>query len=160
MDNIFWSNIFRSGDSELQTIARLWQQTPLFDDIPERQIELLCGKMHLRRFEEGETVFKQGDQGAGAILVLEGGVRIMADKTELARLESGDFFGEIALAAPERRTADAIATRASRLVYMLRQDLEEWIEYQPRLGARFLLNLSAALAQRLFEANRRLATQQ
>jgi len=25
MDNIFRSNIFRSGDSELQTIAGLWQ---------------------------------------------------------------------------------------------------------------------------------------
>jgi len=25
MDNVFWSNIFRSGDSELQTIAGLWQ---------------------------------------------------------------------------------------------------------------------------------------
>ena len=159
MGNVLWSNLFRPRDSELQTIAGLWQQTPLFRGIPERQTELLCAKMHVRQFGNGETVFKRGDQGAGAILVLEGGVRIMADQTELARLESGDFFGEIALAAPEKRTADAVATSDSRLVYMLNQDLEEWIEYEPRLGARFLMNLSAALAQRLFEANRRIAEQ-
>lgn len=157
MANIFWSNIFRKGDSELHTIASLWQATPLFKDIPERQTELLCSKMHVRRFRSGETVFSQGDQGAGAILVLEGTVRVMANQTQLAQLESGDFFGEIALAAPERRTADATATSASRLVYFLKQDLEEWIEYEPRLGARFLMNLSAALAQRLFEANKLIA---
>ena len=159
MANIFWSNIFRPGDSELQTITRLWQQTPLFENIPARQIEFLCGKMHVRQFKPDETVFGQGDQGAGAILVLEGSVRVMANKTQLAQLESGDFFGEIALAATERRTADATAVSASRLVYFLKQDLEEWIEYEPRLGARFLMNLSATLAERLYQANALIASQ-
>ena len=43
-------------------------------------------------------------------------------------------------------------------MYFLRQDLEEWIEHEPRLGARFLMNLSATLAQRLFEANKLIAS--
>ena len=159
MTNTFWSNIFRAGDSELRSIANLWQETPLFRDIPARQTGFLCSKMHLRDYKADETIFNQGDQGAGAILVLDGSVRIMADKTLLAELEAGDFFGEIALASPERRTADAVAASATRLVYFLKQDLEEWIEYEPRLGARFLMNLSAALAERLYEANKLIATQ-
>ena len=159
MANIFWSNIFRTGDSELQTITQLWQQTPLFEEIPARHIEFLCDKMHVRQFKPGEIVFNQGDQGAGAILVLEGSVRITASQTELAHLESGDFFGEIALAATERRTADATAVTASRLVYFLKQDLEEWIEYEPRLGAKFLMNLSATLAERLYQANALITSQ-
>ena len=158
--NIFWSNIFKPRDIDLQSIIDLWEQTPLFRDIPARQTAYLCDKMHVRPFKAGETIFSQGDQGAGAILVLEGGVRVMANKTELAVLEPGDFFGEIALAAPERRTADATATVASRLVYFLKQDLEEWIEYEPRLGARFLMNLSATLADRLYEANRIIASRE
>ena len=159
MANILWSNIFRKGDSELQVITRMWQQTPLFAGIPERHTGSLCACMHLRDFKAGEVIFKQGDQGAGAILVLQGEVRVSAEQTELATLGSGDFFGEIALASPERRTADASATTSSRLVYFLKQDLEEWIEHEPRLGARFLLNLSATLAQRLFEANKLIARQ-
>jgi CRP-like cAMP-binding protein len=157
MPDVFWSNLFRKGDGELQVITRLWRQTPLFDGIPERQVESLCASMHLRDFKPGETIFSQGDQGAGAILVLDGEVRVSADETELARLGKGDFFGEIALAATERRTAGASASTAARLVYFLRQDLEEWIEHEPRLGARFLMNLSATLAQRLFEANKLIA---
>ena len=159
MSNIFWSNIFRSADDELKTITGLWRQTPLFNDIPERHIESLCRQMHLRQFKPDEAVFTQGDQGAGAILVLEGSVRITANTTQLALLESGDFFGEIALAATDRRTADATAISASRLVYFLKQDLEEWIEHQPRLGARFLMNLSATLAERLYRANELIAEQ-
>ena len=159
MANILWSNIFRKGESELQVITRMWQETPLFKNIPERHIAFLCEKMHLRDFKAGEVIFTQGDQGAGAILVLEGEVRVSAETTELALLVSGDFFGEIALAAPERRTADATATIHSRLIYFLRQDLVEWIEYEPRLGAAFLLNLSATLAQRLLEANKLIAAE-
>ncbi len=159
MGNIFWSNIFKSGDSELQAITRWWQQTPLFEGIPQRQTEFLCAKMHLRQFKADEVIFNLGDQGAGAILVLDGSVKIMASATELALLESGDFFGEIALAATERRTADAIAISPVRLVFFLKQDLEDWIEHEPRLGARFLMNLSAALAQRLYQANELIAKQ-
>ena len=157
MANVFWSNIFRKGDSELQAITQLWQETPLFKDIPERHTASLCATMHPRDFKAGESIFSQGDQGAGAILVLNGEVRISADKTELALLNGGDFFGEIALAAPENRTADATAISVTRLVYFLQQDLEEWIEHEPRLGAQFLMNLSATLAQRLYEANKLIA---
>ncbi|MEM7563022.1 MAG: cyclic nucleotide-binding domain-containing protein, partial [Pseudomonadota bacterium] len=127
--------------------------------IPERQTAFLCQKMHVRRFKQDEVIFKLGDQGAGAILVMEGSVRIMANTTELAVLEEGDFFGEIALAATEKRTADAVATSPTQLVFFLKQDLEEWIEYEPRLGARFLMNLSSALAHRLYHANELIARQ-
>ncbi|MFT7557270.1 MAG: CRP/FNR family cyclic AMP-dependent transcriptional regulator [Planctomycetota bacterium] len=159
MSNIFWSNIFRSGDDELDTITRLWQSTPLFKGIPNRHSEMLCSKMHPRLFKQDETIFTLGDQGAGVILVLEGSVKIMAKRTQLALLEVGDFFGEIALASTEKRTADAYAVTDSKLVFFLKQDLEEWIELEPRLGARFLMNLSAILAQRLYQANKLIATQ-
>ncbi|MFT5505104.1 MAG: CRP/FNR family cyclic AMP-dependent transcriptional regulator [Gammaproteobacteria bacterium] len=158
MSHIFWSNLFRQGEDEITVIGRLWRDTPLFSDIPRRHIEHLATKMHLRQFKKDEVIFRQGDGGAGAILVFEGSVRIMADKTELSRLDRGDFFGEIALAENDQRTADAYALENSRLVYFLKQDLEEWIETEPRLGARFLMNLSSTLAQRLHQANQIIAT--
>ncbi|MFT5505527.1 MAG: CRP-like cAMP-binding protein, partial [Gammaproteobacteria bacterium] len=55
----------------------------------------------------------------------------MVDKTELSKLDRGDFFGEIALAENDQRTAAAYALEDSRLVYFLKQDLEEWIETEP-----------------------------
>ena len=159
MSNIFWSNIFKKQNNELHTIASLWQSTPLFHNIPTRHITFLSAKMHVRHFQPDEVIFQQGDQAAGAILVMQGSVRVMANKTQLALLEIGDFFGEIALAATDNRAADAFSIGNSTLVYFLKQDLEEWIEFEPRLGARFLMNLSSTLAQRLYQANQLIAAQ-
>lgn len=157
MSNYFWSNISKQEPSDLDIITDYWQNTPLFKDIPPRHIASLAENMHIRDYQRDEWVFRLGDQGAGAILVLEGQVRIMANNTQLAELDKGDFFGEIALAETDKRTADAICTQTGRLVFFLKQDMEEWIEVESRLGATFLMNLASTLAQRLQQANQLLA---
>lgn len=157
MGHFIWDNIFKKTTSDIDTITRYWKESPLFNNIPESHIALLSENMHIRNFQQDEIVFRQGDQGAGAILVLEGQVKIMTEDTVLAELEQGDFFGEIALAETDKRTADAICTAPSRLVFFLRQDLEEWIEIEPRLSTVFLMNLASILAQRLQQANQLLA---
>lgn len=153
MKNFLWDNIFRQGDSEIDLITRLWQQTPLFKNIPARHIESLAENMHMRHYQSDEIVFHQGDQGGGAILILDGKYRVSAKNTVLAELDQGDFFGEITLAETDKRTADAICIESGRLVFFLKQDLEEWIEIEPRLGTVFLMNLASILAQRLHQAN-------
>jgi len=157
MPDTIWTNIFRTPRDNQAQIAELWQATPLFAGIPEREVRELAGNMHLRRFGEGEVVFREGDQAAGAILVFEGQVEILADTRRLALLERGDFFGEIALAENDQRTATARCLEETRLVFFLKQDLEEWIEVAPRLGNRFLMNLASVLARRLHQANLLLA---
>ena len=159
MKNYFWSNIFRQAEDEIGIISRFWQNSPLFKNIPYRHIEALAANMHVRQYQAGEVVFREGDQGAGTILVLEGQVRIMAKNNQLALLDQGDFFGEIALAETDKRTADAYCVTESKLVFFLRQDLEEWIEVEPRLGTIFLTNLASILAQRLHQTNLLLAQQ-
>ena len=67
------------------------------------------------------------------------------------------FFGEIALAENDKRTADAQCVKPCRLVFFLKQDLEEWIDIEPRLGNIFLMNLASTLAQRLQIANQLLS---
>ena len=157
MSNFLWSNIFRASSDEVEAIASYWCSSPLFKNIPKRHVRHLSENMHVRHYQAEETVFREGDQGAGTILVLDGQVRIMARDNVLATLENGDFFGEIALAENDKRTADAICDSDSTLVFFLRHDLEEWIETEPRLGAVFLMNLASVLAQRLHQANRLLA---
>jgi CRP-like cAMP-binding protein len=157
MRDILWNNIFRRPADDRDRISELWQATPLFAGIPSRQVRELVNNMHLRNFAQGEPVFHVGDQAAGAILVFEGKVEILADRRRLAELDRGDFFGEIALAENDRRTATARCVEDSRLVFFLKQDLEEWIELEPRLGNRFLMNLASVLARRLHEANLMLA---
>ncbi len=157
MTNFLWSNFSRQTTSEVEIITSYWQQTPLFKNIPKRHVADLAEKMHLRTYQQDEWVFRSGDQGAGAIMVLDGAIRISARQTTLAELATGDFFGEIALAENDKRTADALCLKPCRLAFFLKQDLEEWIDIEPRLGNVFLLNLASTLAQRLHIANQLLA---
>jgi len=156
MSQYFWSNFFKNNTNQQQIISDYWAKTPLFTGIPNAQIYKLVAAMHIRQFAKGESIFKQGDQGAGALLIIEGHVKVSTKETSLASLKAGDFFGEIALAQTDERTADALAVENTELVFFLKQDVEEWIAQEPAQGAQFLKNLSAVLAQRLQKMNAQL----
>ena len=149
MSQHIWNNFFKDHSDKQQIIADYWAKTPLFLNIPNAQIYLLVKNMHIRQFAQGEAIFKQGDQGAGAILIIDGHVSVSTKETDLAALTAGDFFGEISLAKTDQRTADATALENTELVYFLKQDAEEWIAQQPSYGSQFLKNLSVVLARRL-----------
>lgn len=153
-----WDNLFRPKPSGTDRIAELWSATPLFRGIPAREISHLASHMHPRRYAPGETVFRAGDLGVGAALILSGEVAIRLGNATIAKLGTGDFFGEVALVEEEHRTADAVAVGDVELVFFLRIDLEEWLDRKPRLGARMVINLAGVLAERLRYANRTLTS--
>ena len=71
-------------------------------------------------------------------------------------LSDGDFFGEIALVLDVARTADAIATEDTELIFFLRPELDEWLARSPYFAGRLGANLAYVLAQRLLQANKAL----
>ncbi len=158
MSQFLWTNFFKDHSDKQQIISEYWAKTPLFEDIALKQIYKLVKTMHIRQFAKGEMIFKQGDHGAGAVLIIEGHVNVTTKETALASLIAGDFFGEIALAKTDKRTADATAIEDTELVFFLKQDVEEWIEQEPVQGAQFLKNLSSVLALRLQKMNTQLNT--
>ncbi len=152
-----WHNWFRAGSAWTHRAARLCAANALFEGLPRASIDRLVREMHHRSYSAGETIFAMGHPGAGAVLILEGEVRIEAGGVELAHLGEGDLFGEVALVNEQPRTANAVAVTDCELLFFLRSDLEEWMEHQPRLAGRLAMNLASMLAVRLLEANRRLA---
>lgn len=152
-----WGNIFKRAAPWAKQVANLWSDTPLFTGIPHREIVLLTKNMHSRHYQPDEYIFHKGDQGAGAAILLSGEVEIRAGDVVLATLGEGDFFGEISLVLDEKRTADAVATEETELVFFLRPDFEKWIHRAPQHGARLGTNLAHILATRLSHANAMLA---
>lgn len=148
-----WFNFFRKLQTKESKVAELWRETPLFEGFPYRRCLQLVKQMHLRQYQPDETVFKRGEVGIGVALIVSGQVNIRTGERELAQLRSGDFFGEVALAMDEARTADAIAVEPTELLFFLRPDLDELVQTSPRDGAILLHNLSRILAKRLRRAN-------
>jgi CRP/FNR family transcriptional regulator, cyclic AMP receptor protein len=148
-----WQNFFRPKGNRVSEVTKLWMNTPLFEGISHRKCCELVKDMHPRQYKKGEKVFNSGDIGTSVVLIRHGGIEIKAGEKLLAELSAGDFFGEVALIIDEPRTADAIATEESELIFFLRSDLEEWIQRSPSDGAKFMLNIAKVLAARLRHTN-------
>ncbi|VAW60250.1 hypothetical protein MNBD_GAMMA08-741 [hydrothermal vent metagenome] len=148
-----WQNLFNHKDDRTSQVTDMWMATPLFEKISKRECRDLVKTMHPRFYKKGEMVFNSGDIGASIVLIRNGAIEIKATDKLLAELVAGDFFGEVALIIDEPRTADAIASEDSELIFFLRSDLEEWVKRSPKSGAQFMLNIATVLAARLRHTN-------
>ncbi|MDQ6975110.1 MAG: cyclic nucleotide-binding domain-containing protein [Mariprofundaceae bacterium] len=157
MHHPLWSNLFRDRHDWVKKTSTMCEQNPLFTDVSSQSIRWLASRMHLRRYDKDEVVFRMGDPGAGAVLLLSGKVQIRVNDVVVASLQQGDLFGEVALATNLPRTAEAVTMAASELVFFLRSDLKEWMETSPKQASKLLLNLANMLAHRLMQSNERYA---
>ncbi len=99
---------------ESTTPVDILRMTPIFRLLSDSEVsELGAGLRHLS-FAPGELIIRQGDDGASMYFVTSGTVAITyqgADRAEhqVARMEAGDFFGEMSLLTGEVRGANAVA---------------------------------------------------
>ena len=106
-----------------------------------------------RTVEAGKVIFNEGDVGEHMYIIQSGRVRIskMIDgrEHELAVLEKGDFFGEMAIVSRISRTATATAVNSTQLLAFDRQGFMGMIEK----NAKIALNVIDKLCRRLQNAN-------
>lgn len=87
------------------------QKVEIFSVLSVEQIETLCGAMSQAKFDEGEYVFEQGDDGDAFYIITEGQAVVLRNEPgeevekELATLGEGAFFGERALIKNQVRYA-------------------------------------------------------
>ena len=86
-----------------------------------------------RRFvPSGTLVMKQGEEGNCAYLIQSGLVKVYTEhegKTiELAKLDSGQIFGEMALIFDEKRSASVLAMDDCNLIVLTRQTLKQKLD--------------------------------
>ena len=99
------------------------------------------------------VIVKRNDKGDCMYLLLDGEVRVSntveGRETILAKLETGDFFGEICLFDEGARSADVIANRDCTLLKITKQAFDDMIEQHPAIGALFLRSMFRVVASRL-----------
>ncbi len=107
-----------------------------------------------RRFvPKGTLIIKQGEEGNCAYLLQSGTVRVYSQheekKIDLARLGSGQIFGEMALIFDERRSASVVAVDDCNLIILTRQTLQQKLDRSdPTIRA-----IVTMLTQRVLSAN-------
>jgi cAMP-dependent protein kinase regulator len=93
--------------------------TPLFSALDETGFNRMLEQLRLVILPEGATLFREGDPGRSLYVIAEGSVRVIVDRpkpAEIAKLDAGEFFGEIALLTERPRTATIQAASDTQLL--------------------------------------------
>jgi cAMP-dependent protein kinase regulator len=112
--------------------------SPLFSPLSSAEREEVFKQFRLQHVTGGTLVFQGGDPPASLYMIQRGAVEIFvqkphAEKTVLATLESGDFFGEIGPLFNTPRTASARTTRDSELLELTKVDLDSCLFKFPHI---------------------------
>ncbi len=90
--------------------AAMLGQVPLFAGLDRSHLEALATRAAERTYSRGVAIVRQGEEGLGFYLVLNGTADVLRSGRPVATLLPGQFFGESALLKAQPRTADVRAT--------------------------------------------------
>jgi CRP/FNR family cyclic AMP-dependent transcriptional regulator len=103
----------------------------------------------VRAFQPGEVIFRQGEPGAEAYLLLEGSVRLIkkvrSEGRSLSVLSAGDLFGESALVPDTARSSTAVGLTAGIARILDPRILPRLLERDPPAAARIVEQLVGRL---------------
>jgi len=147
------------ASSSEDTIALL-HRIPVFSTLSPEELEHVAQVAVPRRFEAGEIVFKEGDEGSTCYVVRSGRARAVREHPDgrsitLAHFGPGDIFGEMAMLDGERRSATVESIEDTDAIAILSTDMHRLLREYPDISVKLI----AALGQRLRETNERLARQ-
>ena len=136
--------------------------TPFFGGLPDVSLDLLVAMLAERRFEAGDTIVAEGEQGRSLYIVRSGelAVRKRAKSGRavgIDRLGPGDFFGEMTLIAVQGRSASLVAESAVALYELTARDLYAFYKADLRAYAMVMQNINRELCRRLSRADERIA---
>ena len=129
---------------------RLLSAAYILEPLSEEELEGLARRNPDTRLERGEIFFTPQERAEKLFILKEGRIQIyktnpQGQEITVVVIEEGMIFGEMALTAQQLREAYARAIEPSIVVSLEREDLENLILRNPRVGLRLIERLSERL---------------
>ncbi|MGE0527012.1 MAG: Crp/Fnr family transcriptional regulator [Bdellovibrionales bacterium] len=157
-EKLMWETLkrWKKSSPELDRIEFL-RTVPFFGELSTWQLKRVEEVVFERAYEPNELIFEQGQPGAALFLIMEGqvAVEIYHEKftANLATLERGAFFGEMALLDQSPRSASARATVKTRTLALYRNDLIHLSQSDPETACQIYRALAGIIGDRLRSTN-------
>jgi CRP-like cAMP-binding protein len=117
------------------TLVRALRTVPAFSGLDETTLCDIVGASSNLVWREGSPIFEPGDPAEALYIVLSGEVRIVDEvEQDVARLGSGDFFGELSLLRRTSHTKRAEVLEDSELMVLPHQPFEALLAEDPELA--------------------------
>ena len=145
----------------LENVIGFLVSTPLFDGLDPAERADVVRIMEVARLREGEKVFQEGDPGDAWYVISEGTAKVVKEgesgTREIARLNRGECFGEMAILDGSARSATVEAASDLTLFRFRRARFEDLLD-QGSLGAfKLVLSMARVLSQRQRDLTKQLA---
>jgi CRP/FNR family cyclic AMP-dependent transcriptional regulator len=137
-----------SLDQEVDILRRI----PLFANIDPAKLKLLAFASQRLTYKPGQALFRQGDAGDAAYILIDGGAEVVIEKSAgdelvVAQLDRNQIVGEIAILCDVPRTA---TIRAKGPLTTLRITKEVFLRLMrdfPDIGMEVMRTLAHRLEQ-------------
>jgi CRP/FNR family transcriptional regulator, cyclic AMP receptor protein len=136
--------------------------TPFFGGLSDASLDLLVPMLVERRFDVGATVVAEGEPGRSMFIVQSGELVVSSlgnsgHTIRMARLGSGDFFGEMTLIEMQNRSATVVTESPTVLYELTARQLYTYYKTDMQAYVLVLQNINRELCRRLRRADKRIA---
>ncbi|MBT8039940.1 MAG: cyclic nucleotide-binding domain-containing protein, partial [Gammaproteobacteria bacterium] len=114
------------------------RQFDMFENLSDDELSLIAKETRERHFESGEVVCEEGSASDTMFFIQSGSVSVRKQDVTLARLQAGDYFGEMSLITGAERNASVVTLAPSVLLEVSAPAFHVIIERSP-LAMRNLL---------------------
>lgn len=143
----FWHII----DEKLHQSAK--DQMFIFNGLDDQELKLLLRETTVLSCDEGDLIVRDGNVGNELFVVLSGAVEVTKVKDgenfSIALIGEGEVFGEMAFVSKRKRTATVTAVTNSEIMVLTHDFFSKFIDSQPVIASKVLLNLAVILSDRL-----------
>ena len=139
--------------------VELLRNIPLFAKLEPSKLKLLAFTSERITYEADQVLFRQGDVGDAAYIIIEGAARVLVDtdqgEIEVAALGRNDFVGEIAILCDVPRTATVKASAKTVTLRITKDLFFRLVAEFPEMSVEIMRELASRLehtTQQLREA--------
>ena len=141
-----------ASSDDVEFLARI----SLFAHVKREYLASIAARLEERQFARDDVIFEAGTEGDAMYIIRSGAVGVfLVDPSiglrfELARLRTGQVFGEMAVITRQRRSATCRALEPTRCLVLSHETFLAIVERIPQVA----LSCAAVLAERLDHLNR------
>ena len=130
----------------------------LFESLTADDLAALSQRVEEVEYQQGEVIFRQGDEGSSLFVIEDGAVEISYGEGKarvvLTSLFAGQYFGELSLLTRFPRNATVEASTEMELLVLGQREFSGLLDEVPGMAHKVL----ASMAERLYEADAKSAT--
>ena len=129
--------------------VELLRNIPLFCKIEPSKLKLLAFTSERLTFAQGQDLFRQGDIGDAAYIIVAGNAEVIVDTPDgpltVARVGKNDIVGEIAILCDVPRTATVTASSELTTLRISKELFFQLVAEFPQMALEIMRELAARL---------------